>query len=74
MLQHAFDVLNLERVYLYVVEYNIAARKLYESNGFSYEGSLRKHIALGGERYDLLVMGIMRDEFSAWCKTEKQGQ
>ena len=74
MLQHAFDVLNLERVYLYVVEYNIAARKLYERSGFSYEGSLRKHIALGGERYELLVMGILRDEFSVWRKTEKQGQ
>jgi diamine N-acetyltransferase len=63
MLQHGFDVLNLERVYLYVAEYNFAARKLYESSGFSYEGTLRQHVALCGRRYDLHVMGILRDEY-----------
>jgi RimJ/RimL family protein N-acetyltransferase len=63
MLQHAFDVLNLERIYLYVVEYNLPARKLYETSGFSYEGTLRRHVVLGGKRYDLRVMGILREEF-----------
>lgn len=63
MLQHAFDVLNLGRIYLYVVEYNLPARKLYETSGFSYEGTLRRHVVLGGKRYDLRVMGILREEF-----------
>lgn len=63
MLQHGFDVLNLERIYLYVVEYNLPARRLYEASGFAYEGTLRKHVALGGKRFDLFVMGMLRDEF-----------
>jgi diamine N-acetyltransferase len=63
MLQHGFDVLNLERIYLYVVDYNLPARKLYESNGFSYEGTLRQHVALAGRRHDLRVMGILNGEF-----------
>jgi len=63
MLRHGFDVLNLERVYLYVVEYNLPARRLYETSGFVYEGSLRKHVALGGKRFDLMAMGMLRDEF-----------
>jgi RimJ/RimL family protein N-acetyltransferase len=63
MLRHAFDVLNLERIYLYVVDYNFPARKLYETSGFALEGKLRQHVALEGKRYDLLVMGILRDEF-----------
>lgn len=63
MLQHGFDVLNLERIYLYVVEYNLPARRLYETSGFAYEGTFRKHIALGGQRFDLLAMGMLRDEF-----------
>jgi RimJ/RimL family protein N-acetyltransferase len=64
MLQHGFDVLNLERIYLYVVEYNMPARRLYETTGFAYEGALRKHVAFGGERFDLLAMGMLRDEFN----------
>jgi RimJ/RimL family protein N-acetyltransferase len=65
MLRHAFDVLNLERVYLYVVEYNLPARKLYETTGFVVEGRLRQHVALEAKRYDLLVMGILRNEFES---------
>ena len=63
MLDHAFNVLNLERVYLYVVEYNQAARRLYESAGFTYEGALRQHVALDGRYYDLLPMGLLRSEY-----------
>jgi len=63
MLHHGFDVLNMERIYLYVVEYNFPARRLYETSGFAYEGALRKHVALGGERFDLLAMGMLRAEF-----------
>jgi RimJ/RimL family protein N-acetyltransferase len=63
MLQHGFHVLNLERIFLYVVDYNSAARKLYENSGFVYEGSLRKHVELHGKRYNLLVMGMLRAEF-----------
>lgn len=63
MLHHAFNVLNLERVYLYVVEYNKPARRLYETAGFSYEGALRQHVALEGRTYDLLPMGLLRSEF-----------
>jgi diamine N-acetyltransferase len=69
MLQHGFDVLNLERIYLYVVEYNLPARRLYETSGFLYEGTLRRHVALGDQRYDLLAMGILRDEFYQAAKS-----
>jgi RimJ/RimL family protein N-acetyltransferase len=63
MLGYAFDVLNLERVYLFATAYNVAARKLYESAGFRQEGCLRSHVALDGNYYDLLVMGLLRGEF-----------
>lgn len=63
MLQYGFNVLNLERIYLFVVEYNLPACKLYETEGFSYEGRLRGHVALNGKYYDLLVMGMLRAEF-----------
>jgi RimJ/RimL family protein N-acetyltransferase len=63
MLRYGFDVLNLERVYLFVAAYNVAARRLYETAGFCQEGCLRSHVALDGTYYDLLVMGLLRGEF-----------
>lgn len=63
MLGHGFRVLNLERIYLYVAEYNRPAVTLYETYGFVQEGKLRRHVALGGAYYDLLVMGLLRAEY-----------
>src|SRR5262249_24202736 len=63
ILYHAFNILNLERIYLYVVEYNDPARRLYESTGFRYEGALRQHVTLEGRKYDLLPMGLLRSEY-----------
>jgi RimJ/RimL family protein N-acetyltransferase len=65
MLGHGFNVLNLERIYLYVVDYNQIAKRLYESYGFIHEGRLRHHVALNGGYHDLLVMGLLRDEYEA---------
>jgi RimJ/RimL family protein N-acetyltransferase len=69
MLTHGFQVLNLERIYLFVAEYNQAARQLYEAVGFSHEGRMRRHVALDGKYYDLLVMGLLRPEFERAIKT-----
>ena len=65
MLHQAFNVLNLERVYLYVAEYNDRAKNLYNAAGFTHEGTLRQHVALEGRYYNLLVMGMLRNEFAA---------
>jgi diamine N-acetyltransferase len=69
MLTHGFQVLNLERIYLFVAEYNQAACRLYEAAGFSHEGRMRRHVALDGSYYDLLVMGLLRPEFERATKT-----
>jgi RimJ/RimL family protein N-acetyltransferase len=63
ILHHGFSVLNLERIYLYVVQYNHSAIKLYKSAGFVHEGRLRCHVALEGRYHDLLVMGLLKTEF-----------
>ena len=72
ILHHAFNVLNLERVYLYVAEYNDRARRLYGAAGFTHEGTLRRHVALDGRYYGLLVMGILRSEFSVSANAADQ--
>jgi RimJ/RimL family protein N-acetyltransferase len=39
------------------------ALKLYEKVGFRHEGRGREHILLDGTRWDIVYMGILRDEF-----------
>lgn len=65
MLKHAFHNLNLNRVELGVLEENTAAIKLYEKCGFRREGIKRACIFKKNKYLNLLIYGILRDEFDA---------
>lgn len=65
LLNYAFNELNLHRIGLDVIADNIRAVRTYESVGFRHEGALRQAVYRDGKRYDLLVMGILRDEWLA---------
>jgi RimJ/RimL family protein N-acetyltransferase len=62
-LRYAFNELNLHRVWLTTSDFNERALKLYEKLGFHHEGRGREHILLDGTRWDIVYMGILRDEF-----------
>jgi len=62
-LNFAFNEINLHRVYLKVTESNKRAIKMYESCGFVKEGALREHLWSGGEYNNVLVMGILKNEY-----------
>jgi len=62
LIAYAFDTLNLERVWLEVPAFNERAIRLYEGIGFSHEGKLRGHAFCDGQRHDVLVMGLLRQE------------
>lgn len=62
LLSHAFDDLGLQRVFLYVLEENAPARKVYQDCGFEFEGHLRRHAFKDGTWKDVLVMGICSGE------------
>jgi len=62
-LRYAFNELNLHRVWLTTNGFNERAMKLYEKLGFRHEGRGREHILLDGTRWDIVYMGILRDEF-----------
>lgn len=64
LLRYAFDQMNLQRVYLKVRADNPAAVRCYEKCGFQLEGTLRSHAYAEGEYHDVLLMGILRAEFS----------
>ena len=59
----AFKDLNLHRVYLHVFSTNAAAIRLYEKVGFVHEGLLRKAAHIDGAYVDVVLMGILRDEY-----------
>ncbi len=62
-LQFAFMEMNLRRVTLAVFEYNPRAIRVYENAGFRHEGRVRKALHKEGARWDLLFMGILREEW-----------
>ena len=63
ILRYAFTELNLNRVTLGVFGYNPRAIRSYEKVGFRHEGRLRKYLNKEGERWDMLFMGILREEW-----------
>jgi RimJ/RimL family protein N-acetyltransferase len=65
LLQFAFDELNLHRVQLTVFRYNTHAIRLYERLGFQHEGTFREFLQRDGERYDMLLYGLLRREWAA---------
>lgn len=72
ILHFAFESLNMRRVWLEVFEYNQRAYQSYRKCGFQEEGRLRQWMLRGGERYDLIYMGILREEWEALHAKETQ--
>lgn len=63
LLRFAFTDVNLRRVTLSVFEYNPRAVRSYEKAGFHHEGRTRKVLNKEGKRWDVLYMGILREEW-----------
>jgi RimJ/RimL family protein N-acetyltransferase len=69
---HAFETLNLNRLWLQVYEYNERGLRCYERVGFREEGRLRQDNFREGRYWDTLVMGILRSEWERNLTTEAQ--
>lgn len=63
MLCHAFNDLGLNRIHLTVLKNNKRALHLYNSVGFSEEGTLRQAAFKDGNFIDLIKMSILLSEF-----------
>lgn len=63
LLHFAFNELNLHRVFLTVFSYNERAIHVYEKLGFQLEGRYREHLQRDGQRYDMLVYGLLNREW-----------
>jgi RimJ/RimL family protein N-acetyltransferase len=63
LIKFAFDRVNLHRVYLHVSEDNKGGIRCYERSGFKKEGVLREAQYFDGKYSNIIVMGILREEF-----------
>lgn len=63
VLQYAFFILNVNKVYLNVDEENIYARKLYEKVGFNCEGIFIQDMFFKGKFINRMRYGILKENF-----------
>lgn len=63
LLKKGFEEFGLHRIYLTVLADNIAAIKLYEKCGFTYEGELRDHIFKNGNYISWKLYGMLENEY-----------
>lgn len=61
--KYCFDYLNLNRMWLLVLETNEIAIRLYRNSGFVEEGRQRQGIYRNGRYLDYIMMSILRSEF-----------
>ena len=64
-LAFAFHELNLHRVTVTVFSYNERSIALFEKLGFQREGAFREFLRRDGQRYDMLLYGLLAHEWEA---------
>jgi len=70
MLRYAFTELNLHRVTLNAFEYNPRAMRSYAKVGFVSEGRRRQMLQRDGRRWDVIHMGILRNDWQRIVSSE----
>lgn len=63
ILDYAFDVLNMNKVFLRVFAFNERAIKSYEKAGFKIEGTFKQDVIIDGVAYDMVFMGVTLEEW-----------
>lgn len=64
LLYYGFNIMNLYRIQLNVLEFNNSAIKLYEKAGFIKEGTFRQFVLRDKKRFDLFLYGLLCTEYN----------
>jgi RimJ/RimL family protein N-acetyltransferase len=65
LVRFAFREMNLHRVELNVFDFNPRAQACYRKCGFVEEGRKRQAFYRDGAYHDIIIMGVLREEFEA---------
>ncbi|MHB2153630.1 UDP-4-amino-4,6-dideoxy-N-acetyl-beta-L-altrosamine N-acetyltransferase [Calditrichota bacterium GD2] len=63
VLTYVFDILNMNKLCCEVFTFNKKVIKLHEKFGSKVEGTLRQHIKKNNKYYDIVTMGILKEEW-----------
>lgn len=63
LLGYGFRLLNLRRIWLKVYAGNARAIRAYRACGFVQEGRFRQHVWSNGRYDDVILMGVLREEW-----------
>ncbi len=71
LVRFAFEQMNLNKVRLRVYDYNLRGIKSYLKLGFKKEGVMRQELFKDGKYHDIVMMGLLREEWTGRMKNEK---
>jgi RimJ/RimL family protein N-acetyltransferase len=71
LMRFAFRELGLHRLSVSLPEYNVAALCFFEKAGFIREVRRRQAVNRGGRRWDLITLGVLRQEWEAQFVRDK---
>lgn len=60
LIEYAFNELNLNCIYSYILDYNFASKKMHEKLGFEYEGTLRNRVYKLGKYQNIEVWSLLK--------------
>lgn len=63
LINEAFSELGLEKIWAHVRANNIASIITMKKLGFKIEGTLRQHICVDGQREDIFICGLLKQDF-----------
>jgi RimJ/RimL family protein N-acetyltransferase len=66
-----FSQMNINKVRLRVYDFNLRGIKSYHKLGFKKEGLLRQELFKDGKYHDIVMMGLLREEWAGRMKNEK---
>lgn len=63
LIDYAFNKLDLNRVYLYTEQENVAAQKLFERLGFVKEGLIQQDLIYNGKKVNRYIYGLLKEAY-----------
>jgi len=64
IMRYAFDELQLNRLDGSWFETNVGSQKLYTKCGWKVEGKQRQYVYKNGQYRDLIIVGVLRDDYN----------
>lgn len=59
----AFEKISLERIFTETYSFRKAHIEVLEKSGFLFEGKLRQHVVVQGEREDSIIHGLLKSQY-----------